>query len=217
MAQKAVVLLSGGLDSAFNIYKAHQELDVVLALTFNYGQRAAQREIQAAKKICDLLGVRHHVVDLPFFHDFTTTSLVNLELEPPKGEAVKIADHQTSEETAKQVWVPNRNGILLNIGAAYAEGLDAEWLIPGFNAEEASTFPDNSEDFMHVMDHSLSYSTANHVKVKCYSVNLQKPEIVKEGRKLDLPFDVIWPCYFASEEICRECESCQRYLRALGE
>lgn len=212
----AVVLLSAGLDSSYNLFKAREVFDVRLALTFNYGQKAAAREISSARELAREAGVPHEVVELPWFAKFTRTSLVAPSSTPPSGRAVSIDDRDRSLETAKQVWVPNRNGILLNIAAGFAEGLGAEFIIPGFNAEEASTFPDNSREFLHALDASWSFSTATHVRTHCFSTDLSKSQIVAEGKKLGLPFAKLWPCYLSGETWCGECESCQRFKRALN-
>ena len=214
MKPKAVVLLSSGLDSSVNLYRAVKELDVVRVLTFNYGQRAALKEVEKSTELCKRLNLSHEVLDISWFKSFTQTSLLNESMDVPT-DKVSINDMKSSEESAKAVWVPNRNGIFLNIAAAFAEGLGAKYIIPGFNAEEAATFPDNSEDFMHALDKSFSYSTSNGVNVKCYTTDMSKTEIVKLGRQLEVDFDLIWPCYMDGETLCGQCESCQRYERAV--
>lgn len=212
---KSVVLLSSGLDSTVNLFAAREKSEVVLALTFNYGQRAASKEIQRAKAIADLVGVRHQVVELPWFSEFTRTSLVNSSIDVPVHEKVSIDDFEVSTNTAAAVWVPNRNGIFLNIAAAYAEGLGAQWIIPGFNAEEAVTFADNSQEYLEAATESLRFSTQNQVRVQCFTTQKNKTEIVQLGKSLDVPFDLIWPCYFGGDSPCGECESCQRFARAM--
>jgi len=213
--EKAVLLLSGGLDSSYNLFCAVRELDVAIALTFDYGQRAAPKEISASEKLCAILRIPHSVVQLPFFNHFTRTGLVNRQEPIPSGEQVSIDDMTVSNQSAKAVWIPNRNGILLNIAAGYAEGLGAKYIIAGFNAEEAQTFPDNSEDFMDRLNQSFSFSTANSVEVLSFSSALTKNEIVARGKEMDLPFQMLWPCYLGSEAPCGQCESCQRFERAL--
>jgi 7-cyano-7-deazaguanine synthase len=213
---RAVVLLSAGLDSSYNLFRAQRELDVVLALTFNYGQKAAKQEVSHAAKLCAQLQVPHQVVELLWFKDFTKTSLVGSQ-KIPTGNEISIDDIVRSNETMKAVWVPNRNGILLNIAAGFAEGLHADFVVPGFNVEEAATFPDNSQDYMNALDHAFSFSTRNHVQVKCFSTAMNKTEIVKEAVKLEVPLKDLWPCYFAEEKWCGECESCQRFSRAIRE
>ncbi len=211
--KRSVVLLSAGLDSTVNLYRAQEESDVVLALTFDYGQRAAPREISAAAALAKRVGCPHRVVTLPWFRDFTKTSLVNSAAEIPT-DGVSIDDLNASTHSAKAVWVPNRNGIFLNIGAAFAEGLEAQWLVPGFNLEEAKTFPDNSEAYLQAATRALQFSTSNHVQVHCFTTELTKTEIVQVGRRLQVPFEMIWTCYFGGETQCGKCESCQRYERA---
>ncbi len=213
--KKVVVLLSAGLDSTINAFEAlkhHHE--IVLALTFNYGQRAAKKEIESAGKIAAYLKIPHKVVELPWFKDFNKSSLLVEEQKVPTGAQVKIDDLQTSTETAKSVWVPNRNGIFLNIAAAYAEALGADAVIPGFNAEEAATFPDNSKEFLDQATKALWYSTSNHVTVGCYTAHLIKKDIVRLGQGLKVPWELIWPCYFSGDQWCGQCESCLRSKRA---
>jgi len=214
MKRKAVVLLSSGLDSSVNLFEAAQKEEVVLALTFDYGQKAAKKEIEHSAKLAAYLNIPHKVGSLPWFKDFNKSSFFVEAEAVPTGKNVNIQSHEQSLQTAKSVWVPNRNGIFLNIGAAFAEALGAKIIIPGFNAEEATTFPDNSEAFMKELTRSLSYSTANQVEVECFTVKLQKPDIVKKGLALNMPWDLLWPCYFSKEKWCGECESCLRSRRA---
>lgn len=211
---KSVVLLSSGLDSTVNLYEARQASIVVLALTFDYGQRAASREIEKSQDLCAQLQIPHQVVSLPWFKDFTRTSLVNPEVEIPTGAHLAIENHEQSLQSAKAVWVPNRNGIFLNIAAAFAEGLGADWIVPGFNAEEATTFPDNSGEFLEAATQSFWYSTANHVQAKCFTTKMEKPAIAKRALELGADLKAMWPCYLGGAEPCGECESCLRFRRA---
>lgn len=213
---KSVVCLSAGLDSTVNLYAARKLTKVVSAVTFNYGQKAAAKEIACAHELCKKLDIPHKVIELPWFKDLGESSLTSDKQAVPTGKDVGIDNHKKSVETAKAVWVPNRNGIFLNIAAGIAESLKADLIVPGFNLEEASTFPDNSEGFMRSLDASLAFSTANKVRVHCYTVSLSKPEIVRAGMSLEVPFDKIWPCYFARDKWCGECESCQRAKRAFS-
>jgi 7-cyano-7-deazaguanine synthase len=213
--KKFVVLLSSGLDSTVNLYEAHAVGEVVLALTFDYGQRAAEKEIAAARKITHQLKISHRVLELSFFKDFGKSSLVDVSLELPTGDKVSIDDKRTSEQSARSVWVPNRNGIFLNIAAGFAESLDADAVIPGFNQEEAATFPDNSKAFLKALTGSLEYSTANHVTVECFTTDMAKAEIVEMGKKRGVDWSLMWPCYQSLAKWCGECESCQRSKRAL--
>ncbi len=214
MIEKAVVLLSAGLDSSVNFLAALREHEVVLALTFNYGQKAASQEIAKSKKLAKLKGIRHQVIDLLWLKDLGTSGLTQPKGIIPTGRQVSIDNMKVSGQSAKAVWIPNRNGVFLNIAASFAESLKAKYIIPGFNAEEAATFPDNSFDFIRATRKSFSFSTANQVDVKCYTISMTKPDIAKLGMDLQLPFADIWPCYQNLESWCGQCESCQRAKRA---
>lgn len=204
---KGIAVLSGGLDSTVSLAAATGRMDVVLALTFDYGQRAARREREAAKRIARHYGVPHKVLAIPWLASLTRTALVNRRARLPR--------HEMSERSAKAVWVPNRNGVFIEIAAAHAESLGATRLITGFNREEAVTFPDNSPEYVHAVNRALGYSTANGVKVVSFTANLDKRGIVRLARRLGAPLPLIWPCYEGGLRWCGSCESCLRSLRAL--
>jgi len=119
--------------------------------------------------------------------------------------------------TAARVWVPNRNGVLINLASAYAERNQCKKVWVGFNREEAVTFPDNSQAFLEQATKALSYSTQNQVQVCCHTTQMDKIEMVQNLKKLDtrFPFELIWSCYQSGTEMCGQCESCQRYKRAM--
>ncbi len=214
MIEKAVVLLSAGLDSSVNFLAAVREYQVVMALTFDYGQRAAKKEIEKSKILADAKKIPHQVIEIPWLKNLGSSGLTNPDKVIPSGTQISIDSQSISEKSAKAVWVPNRNGVFLNIAASFAESLGAKYIIPGFNAEEAFTFPDNSYDFLRATRQSLSFSTANQVEINCYTIKMTKPEIAKLGLDLQLPFKDIWPCYLDFENWCGQCESCQRAKRA---
>lgn len=211
----AIVLLSSGLDSSVNLYEACDDVGVMLALFVDYGQRAATKEWEMVQAQAEELSIAVKRLDLGFISGFGGSSLTDHSKEVATD--VKIDDHESSTESAKNVWVPNRNGILLNVAAGFAESMGAEFVIPGFNLEEASTFPDNSQGFMDALDQSFSFSTSNKVKLKCYTTSMNKVEIYRRGLELEVNMDLVWPCYFSGEELCGHCESCQRFFRAKNE
>jgi 7-cyano-7-deazaguanine synthase len=210
----SIVLLSAGLDSTVNFYAAKLETNIKLAITFDYGQKAAKKEIEFAKAIADSHNVKHQVVELPWLKDLGSSSLTQDKTSIPVGKNISLDNKQVSESSARAVWVPNRNGVFLNIAASYAESIKAEILVPGFNREEAVTFPDNSLDFIRASRKTFVYSTATGVDIQCYTIAMSKTEIVELGKKLLVPFNKIWPCYQANDLWCGQCESCQRAKRA---
>lgn len=214
---RSIVLLSGGLDSAVSLAHARRESEVALCLTFNYGQHAAPKEIEAAANLAAYYHLRHQVVDLPFLGEITGTALVRSETVLPEPELALLDDPVAAGACASQVWVPNRNGLFINIAAAFAESYGAGLVVCGFNREEAATFPDNSAGFVRAANSALSYSTLNQVKVVSYTQLLSKADIVRLGMRCRVPFQYLWSCYRGGEKMCGRCESCLRFKRAAQE
>ncbi|MDW7732815.1 MAG: 7-cyano-7-deazaguanine synthase QueC [Methanolobus sp.] len=216
----AIALLSSGLDSVTAISVAREHTEIKLALVFDYGQRSARREIECAKKISEYFGFDLRVVDLGWLAGITATSLVNTANEVPVMSLEKIsedADPSICFESAKSVWVPNRNGVMINIAASFAESMGLDNVIVGFNKEEAVTFPDNSPEFIEAMDNSLSYSTLNKVRVVSPLIGMNKKEIVLKAIEVNAPLGFSWSCYHGEDVPCGTCESCVRRKRAFAE
>ena len=213
MLKKSIVLLSGGLDSSLNLALGVKKGHVMLALTFNYNQKAVSNELTASRKLSEHYRVPHKVIDLPWLGELSKSALTNPNLPIPSPD---INNFEETTKSAKAVWVSNRNGLFVNIAACFAERLEFDSILVGFNAEEAQTFPDNSKSFIKALNKSFSFSTRNRVTVNSYTTNLNKREIVKRSLEENLPFDLIWPCYRAGDSICGECESCKRYMEAGG-
>ncbi|NQV69852.1 MAG: 7-cyano-7-deazaguanine synthase QueC [Pseudohongiella sp.] len=213
---KSIVLLSGGLDSTVSLHIAKEKMEVVLALTFDYGQKSATREITAATSISRHYEIPHKVVELPWLQEITNTALVAVDKVVPLLNQQEL-DSAKANSSAEAVWVPNRNGVFINIAAAFAESIDADMIITGFNAEEAVTFPDNSMPFVESIKKSLSYSTLNKVKVNSYVQGVNKAGIIKLAKEKAVPVQLCWSCYLGGEAPCGECESCLRLARAMDE
>lgn len=209
-----VALLSGGLDSTVAAFLAARRGPVAVALVFDYGQHAAKREREAAKKIAARLKAELRSIELPFLRDVTKTALVMNEKVIPQIKMAKLDDRSETQKSAQQVWVPNRNGVLLNVAAAVAEGEGYSEIVVGFNAEEAATFPDNSANFVARADGFFELATLSHPTVCAPTIGMNKTEIVKEGLKLDVPFGDVWSCYRGGKKMCGRCESCLRSMRA---
>jgi len=211
----SIVLLSSGLDSVVNLAEARQKSTVKLALTFDYGQAAARREVENAAAICDYYKLKHRVIRLDWLAEFSESALTRAEKPLPEIGRAGLGSSEITQESARAVWVPNRNGVLINIAAAIAESLEADWIVTGFNAEEAVTFPDNSAAFVEAINRSLSYSTLSKIQVISLTQNLTKPQVVSRGVEMAIPWDLVWSCYRGEEKMCGRCESCQRLLRGI--
>ena len=211
----SIVLLSSGLDSAVAFKLALDTWGVDLALTFDYGQRAAEKEIDSARRICERFSVRHVVIELPWLEDVTGTALVNRGTAVPTPTEAELDEiHGKALETAHAVWVPNRNGTFINAAGCFADALNIPRIVCGFNAEEGATFPDNTPEFVEAINKSLYYSTENHAVVYAPVIGLDKVGIIKKGAGIGAPLDLSWSCYYSGEKPCGRCESCMRRARA---
>lgn len=214
MDTKAIVLLSGGLDSVYNLYAASKKWPgQVDALLFCYGQKAWENEKKAASFFCESLNITIQVIDISNVFENDKSSLTSSDASVPT-DAVNIESQAASIKSAKSVWVSNRNGVFLNVAACIAEKKGAQFIIPGFNSEEAATFPDNSVAYIEKMNACLQMSTSNAVQVYCFSQSMDKKQIMKAAKDLNVDIEKIWSCYHKGESLCGRCESCQRFLRA---
>jgi 7-cyano-7-deazaguanine synthase len=213
----SVVLLSGGLDSSANLAFAAERDTVVLALHVDYGQRAAAPEWRASRALAEHYGVKIERIEIPWLGALGGSSLTDKSRDVPELKASELDTLPKIQETAKAVWVPNRNGVLLNVAAAYAERFRAKRIVVGFNREEATTFPDNSRAFLDQTTRAFAYSTRNGVEAYCYTTAMDKTEIVGALKALARPFPhaLVWSCYHAGSAPCGRCESCGRHDRAL--
>lgn len=216
MKHKTVILLSGGLDSAANLAFCVEQDEPVLALTLRYGQRSETQELHAAQSLSAYYCIRHQVVDVSWLGKLGGGALTERQHSVPVLGADELDNPQITSETARQVWVPNRNGVFIHVAAAFAERLGVSRVVVGFNQEEAQTFPDNSQDYIRAVNRALSFSTANQVEVFSYTASMNKKEIVARLRNLSraFPFDRVWSCYNDGKKPCEKCESCQRFKRA---
>lgn len=211
-----IVCLSAGLDSTVNLALACRKPGGVrLALTFDYGQRAARREASRALAIARRYGVPWKSIRLPWLGGITGTALVARGKKLPRLKPGQLDDRKRTRRSAAAVWVPNRNGVFLAIAAAFAEALRCREVVIGFNREEGATFPDNTAAFGRALTRSLAFSTRNRVRIASYTAALDKRQIVRLGRRLGAPLDLAWPCYEGGRSPCGRCESCLRFRRAL--
>lgn len=205
-----IVLLSGGLDSLVSLAEIVRREDKVIALTFDYGQVARKREIQASRKISRYYRIRHEIIKLDWLKNISTTPLVK--------DKKNIPLFSTSPERgARIVWVPNRNGVMVNIAGAFAEAAGYKKIAIGTNAEEGRFFSDNTIDFIEAANRFLYYSTRRHIKVVSITGKLKKREILQMGMKLKAPLQYLWSCYKGGKELCLECHSCVYIIKSLKE
>jgi 7-cyano-7-deazaguanine synthase len=113
--------------------------------------------------------------------------------------------------------VENRNGIFLNIAAAFALSAGGSVVIAGFNREEAEEFPDNSREYIRAVNRALEVGEIHDIRVESPTAGMDKASIVKEGLRLGIPWDLLWSCYEGGRLMCGTCPSCSRLRAALEE
>ncbi|MCM8763079.1 MAG: 7-cyano-7-deazaguanine synthase QueC [Candidatus Omnitrophica bacterium] len=204
MVDKAVVLLSGGLDSATTLYIARKKFRC-FCLIFDYGQRH-KKEIEQAKKIAKLSGSKYRVIkiDLPL----KSSSLINKKLAIGR-----------NSQSIPQTYVPGRNTIFLSIALSLAEDMGAKAIFIGANALDFSGYPDCRPEYYRAFKRLVRLATRAGVKggeIKIFTplINLTKAQIIKKGLRLGVPYALTWSCYRGGKRPCGKCDSC--FYRAKG-
>ena len=216
---KAVVLSSGGVDSTTCVAMAVNELGSanVVTLSFKYGQRH-EKELESAQKIADFYGLAHYVYDLTSIFAYSDCSLLSSSKEKP--EHMSYADQIARDGEGKvSTYVPFRNGLMLSAAAALAQSLYPEeecgiWI--GAHADDAAgnAYADCSVAFNESMGRAISIGTYELVKLHAPLNRLNKAQVVAEGLKLGVPYDLTWSCYEGGEKACGKCATCIARLAA---
>jgi 7-cyano-7-deazaguanine synthase len=217
-ARKAVVLLSGGVDSATAAAIAKQQGFEVHALSFLYGQRH-QRELESAKRIAAFLNLASHRVIAFDLRSIGGSALTD-GIEVPKG--------RTETEISRGIpitYVPARNTIFLAFALALAERIEAQDIFFGANQLDYSGYPDCREQFIQAFEKTANLATKagvegkSRLKIHAPLLKMSKAEIIKAGLKLGLDYRLTWSCYDPSPQgyACGRCDSCQIRLKGFQE
>ena len=204
MPEKALVLLSGGLDSAVALYWALEQGHRVETITYNYFLRS-RREIYACKKIAHRARVNNIVINLDFLRE--------------------VADSRSQSTNpilrrAPSAYIPSRNAIFYGIASSLAETLDAKYIIGGHNKDDVRTFPDASQVFFQLFNRVTAlgkFSKGRTGRVILPLSKLTKKGVVKLGSKLGVPFEFTWSCYKTSKQVCGKCPACRLRQSAFDE
>lgn len=217
-SRRAVVLLSGGLDSTTTLAVATSEGYETYALTFRYGQRH-ELEIAAARLIAERFHVRRHVITEINLRELGGSALTS-ELAVPKGRELS--------EMAGEIpitYVPARNTIFLSFALAWAEVLGAEDIFIGVNALDYSGYPDCRPEYIAAYERMARLATragvegSQRLKIHTPLINLSKAEIIRKGIELGVDYGLTVTCYDPSlaGEACGQCDACQLRLRGFAE
>ncbi len=207
--KKAIVLLSGGLDSSVTSYIARQQGFELCALSFLYGQQH-DKEIQAAKNIASSLSIKDQV-----FFNLDLSQFGGSSLLKNSNQAIATPNHPSDiGKTIPNTYVPARNTIFLSIALAFAETRDAEAIFTGVTAMDYSGYPDCRPEYIQAFQTLANVATkktvsGHPIRIETPLIHLNKAEIISQGQKLRVPFELTWSCYNGREKACGKCDSCQ--------
>jgi 7-cyano-7-deazaguanine synthase len=211
VASKAVVLLSGGLDSTTTLAIAQSQGFAVYALSFRYGQRHAP-ELDAARRVASAFRVAHHVVLDIDLGTFGGSALTSPALAVPKDRHLAAIGHDDIPVT----YVPARNTIFLSFALAWAEVLGCSDIFIGVNVQDSSGYPDCRPEFIAAYEHMAQLATkagtVGGVKLKIHTplIELTKAQIIARGLELGVDYAMTLSCYDPSPEgeACGHCDAC---------
>ncbi len=209
MKKKAVVLLSGGLDSATTLFYSQAKGYQTYCLIFDYGQRHA-KEILQAKKLARYTKSEYRIIKIRL--PWGGSALLDKKVSLPKNRKDMSADIPVT-------YVPGRNIIFLSFAASFAEAIGASAIFIGANAVDYSGYPDCRPEFYQAFALALKRGLKTGVSgkpIKIYTplIRKTKAQIIRLGQKLKVPFELTWSCYAGGKKPCGVCDSC--LIRAKG-
>jgi 7-cyano-7-deazaguanine synthase len=213
MMPKAVVLLSGGLDSTVTLAAALDDGMDVTALSFRYGQRHT-KELDSADAVCKHYKIRHVVIDIDLssFRSALTDDGIDVPSDR-KGEL---------DAEIPVTYVPARNIIFLSVAAGVCESVGAEAIYIGANAVDYSGYPDCRPEFFDSFREMLAAGTkagaeGRAIEIRTPILRLSKGDIVRKGKELNAPLHLTWSCYKGGGKACGRCDSCRLRLKGFRE
>jgi 7-cyano-7-deazaguanine synthase len=211
---KAVVLLSGGMDSCVTAAIARLTHDVAL-LHASYGQRTARRERQAFDGIADFYGVSDRlVVELNYFPAIGASALTDSRIAVP--ETTSTSQSVLPGGEIPVTYVPFRNAHFLSVAVSWAEAIGANAIYIGAVAEDSSGYPDCRPEYYRVFQELVKVGTRPETRIEISTpvIGMRKNEIIQRGIELNAPLHLTWSCYQGEDLACGVCDSCVLRLRA---
>jgi 7-cyano-7-deazaguanine synthase len=215
---KAVVLLSGGMDSCVTVAIARLTHDVVL-LHASYGQRTARRERRAFDAIADFYGASERlVVELNYFPAIGASALTDSRIAVPEHAHTPSGASQSvlQQSGIPVTYVPFRNAHFLSVAVSWAEAIGANAIYIGAVAEDSSGYPDCRPEYYRVFQELVKVGTRPETQIEIATpvIGMRKNEIIRRGIELDAPLHLTWSCYQGEDLACGVCDSCVLRLRA---
>jgi 7-cyano-7-deazaguanine synthase len=216
---KAIVLLSGGMDSCVCVAIARERYGAenLALLHAMYGQRTEKRERQTFEQLADFYEVRQRlVVKLDHFRAIGGSALTDQQIAVPENELEAGA---SGGSTIPVTYVPFRNAHFLSVAVSWAEAIGAHAIYIGAVSEDSSGYPDCRPEYYRVFQELIRVGTKpdTHIELVTPVIGMRKSEIIRRGRELGAPLQLTWSCYRANEIACGTCDSCLLRLRAFAE
>jgi len=213
---KAIVLLSGGLDSSTVLYQAKADGYECYAISFDYQQRH-RRELNSAIAIAKQADIKEHQVVSFDLRQWGGSALTDNQIDLPCDRSLEQMSHHIPI-----TYVPARNTIFLSFGLSYAEAKGASRVYVGVNALDYSGYPDCRPDYIQAMQNVFKLGTkqgreGQAIEIVTPLINLKKTEIIELGNQLGVPWQETWSCYAGGELACGVCDSCRLRLAAFAE
>lgn len=205
MTKDIVILYSGGMDSTTALYEYAN--DIRLAVSFDYGSKHNAKEIEYARKNCELLNIEHRIINIDFNELGFKSDLLKSGDDIPNGHY--------KAETMKKTVVPFRNGIMLSIVAGIAESLECKRLLISNHAGDHAIYPDCRASFIDSMNEAIAYGTYNNINIFAPYTHLSKREIALRGLKIKVPYEYSYSCYNGGDVHCGTCGTCTERKEAL--
>jgi 7-cyano-7-deazaguanine synthase len=200
---KAIVLLSGGMDSLVTLGIARRSYDIH-ALHVNYGQRTERRENIAFRKICDYYGITKKLeIDISHLLKIGGSALTDKSIRVPTPTRLK-------EKGIPITYVPFRNTNIIAIAVSWAEVISAKKIFIGAVEEDSSGYPDCREKYYKAFNQLIRLGTkpGSDISIATPLIHMSKSDIVRTGMRLKVPFHLSWSCYSDNEQACGRCASC---------
>lgn len=216
---KALVLFSGGVDSTTCLAMAIEKYgkDNVIALSISYGQKH-NKEIEASNKIAEYYGVEHLYLNLAKIFEYSDCSLLSHSDKEIPHEAYSEQIEKT-DGSPVSTYVPFRNGLFLSSAASIALSKECSVIYYGAHSDDAagSAYPDCSEVFNNAMKQAIYEGSGKQLTIEAPFVAWTKKDVVKEGLRLKVPYELTWSCYEGKDKPCGVCGTCIDRMKAFEE
>ncbi len=212
--KKAIVLLSGGLDSTVAAHLAKSEGHEIYALSFDYGQKH-NKELECAKKSVIKIGAKEHKVVSLALNLWGGSSLTDSN--------INVEDGDVERNDIPQTYVPARNMVFLSVAASYAEAIGSQDIFIGVSEVDYSGYVDCREEFISSMEETINLGTVmgaelnKRITIHAPFINMTKAEEIIIGEKLGVDWSLTWSCYRGGEKPCGKCDSCLLRAKAFKE